>query len=99
MNNIGDRIRRFREEAGLSQKKLGVMLGLSDKAISAYESGRTLPPIETLYRISIQLKRPMHLFVCKDDESHDTEQKIYELEAKVAELLTEVKGLKESLVK
>jgi transcriptional regulator with XRE-family HTH domain len=42
---IGKKIRYAREDTGLSQRELGRMLSVSDKAISSYEVGRTLPNI------------------------------------------------------
>lgn len=67
---IGERIKRARESKGLSQKILGVKLGLSDKAISSYESGRTVPPIETMFKIAKELDRPISYFLeTKEDDA------------------------------
>ena len=74
INNVGQKIREYREPAGISQKKLGLALGLSDKAVSAYESGRTLPPLETLYRISEELNVPLDFFLSNSDETKLTER-------------------------
>lgn len=38
--------------SGLSQKELAERLGLSDKTISAYETGRAIPPSSTLAKIA-----------------------------------------------
>lgn len=65
---IGDRIRRAREQFGISQKALGDLLGISDKAISTYESGRTLPPLDILIRISSILKKDAWYFLEENEE-------------------------------
>ena len=66
---IGNRIRKARESKGISQRKLGMILGLSDKAISAYESNRTLPPIDTLYKISLELDQDITYFFIQNDSN------------------------------
>lgn len=82
-NFVGDRIRKAREGRGVSQKKLGMSLGLSDKAISAYEAGRTFPPIDTLFRISTELKKPIIYFLSEDSQSID----LYDRVEKIADNL------------
>lgn len=54
---IGKKIRQNREELGLTQGQLGEMLSKNIKeqksvhAISEYESGKTLPPLQTLFNL------------------------------------------------
>lgn len=45
-------IKRARVMAELSQRELATKLDLSDKTVSAYETGRAIPPTPTLARIS-----------------------------------------------
>jgi transcriptional regulator with XRE-family HTH domain len=99
MDQIGKRIRKYREEAGISQKKLGLVLGLSDKAISSYESGRTLPPIETLYRIAKQLKHPIHLFINEKSKEHSLEEKLFHVEEQMKSIITDLAELKKLFLK
>ena len=54
--NIGDRIRYFREKAGLTQKQLGELTGISEPAIRNYELGNRTPGWETLVNLSEALK-------------------------------------------
>ena len=49
--NAGDAIRRARIEAGLTQHALAARAGTSQATISAYESGRKQPSVETLERV------------------------------------------------
>ena len=45
-------IKAARVQAGLSQSQLANKLGISDKTISAYETGRAIPPTVTLFSIA-----------------------------------------------
>lgn len=95
---IGDRIRRARETQGVSQKALGLSLGLSDKAISAYESGRILPPIETLSKIAKELDKPFSYFVAEVADEASLYDRIDRTEKMVEELITEIKSVKNLLL-
>ena len=44
------RLRELREEANISQEKLGMLLFVEQKSISDYESGRTRTPVEILIK-------------------------------------------------
>ncbi len=46
------RLKELRNQRGMSQKDLGILIGLSDKTISAYESGRNAPDFEILKKIA-----------------------------------------------
>ena len=47
--NIGEQIRK---EAGLSQKELGKILGVSQQHIAQYENGKRIPKLETINNIA-----------------------------------------------
>jgi len=91
---IGERIRKVREFEGISQKNLGLTLGLSDKAISAYESGRTLPTIDTLFRISKELKKPFSYFVQEMEDEASLYERVDRVEKMTYELIQEIRALK-----
>lgn len=94
LNNIGARIRKARENKGISQKKLGMMLGLSDKAISSYESGRTFPPIDTLYRIAQDLGQDIEYFISQDKNESIISEKLFAINEHLEKLQTEITHLK-----
>lgn len=48
---IGEKIRRLRIQKGMSQARLGEALSMSQDTISLWETGKSLPDIETLVRI------------------------------------------------
>lgn len=55
MENIGDIIRRQRKSKNLTQEELGQMLFISKQSVSKWETGRSLPDIETLRKLCVIL--------------------------------------------
>ena len=45
MNDISSRIKNARKKKNLTQEELGDLLFVSDKTISSWENGRTIPDI------------------------------------------------------
>ena len=54
-NSIGKNIKRIREAAGMTQEKLGDILGSNQQLISAYENNRMNPSSKMLTKISAAL--------------------------------------------
>ena len=50
--HIGRKIRELRDARDLSQQRFGQKIGLSGKTISAYETGKCIPPLRVLEEIS-----------------------------------------------
>ena len=48
VNSIGEFIQILRKEKGLTQKELAEIIGLSDKTISKWENGNSLPDTSML---------------------------------------------------
>jgi len=48
--NVGANISKYRRERNLTQKELGVMVGVTDKSIAAYEAGNI--SVEALGRVA-----------------------------------------------
>lgn len=95
---IGERIRKIRESEGISQRSLGLSLGLSDKAISSYESGRTLPPLKTLFKIAGELKKPVSYFIENAEDEASLYERIDRTERLLNEVNTELKTIKQVLM-
>ncbi|OGC46481.1 hypothetical protein A2V49_04015 [candidate division WWE3 bacterium RBG_19FT_COMBO_34_6] len=53
MENIGKKIKKLRDSHNLSQDRFGKKIGLSGKTISAYETGRAVPPLKIINKISV----------------------------------------------
>ena len=49
---FAEKIYTLRSEKGISQKELGDLLGVSDKAVSKWETGESMPKTATLLKIS-----------------------------------------------
>lgn len=56
MEKLGDVIREHRKLKNLTQKELGERLFVSKQAISKWETGRTLPDIETIQKLTAILE-------------------------------------------
>lgn len=50
--SIGENIKRLREQYGLSQTELGKIAGVSDKAVSTWETGQKTPRMGAIQRIA-----------------------------------------------
>jgi transcriptional regulator with XRE-family HTH domain len=94
---IGNKIREARENQGISQKDLGMALGLSDKAISAYEASRTIPPLETLIRIAEELNKPIDYFIRSNAKEYTLETRLAAMEEVVQQLLIEIHKIQDHL--
>ncbi len=81
---LGDKIRRIRDNHNLSQDRFGKKIGLSGKTISAYETGRTNPPIKILQKIVSIYKTP--IININPDLKSDISIKINYIEEEVASL-------------
>lgn len=74
MNTIGDNIRKYRQERGLTQKMLGLICfpEIAESTIRRYELGKLNPKKETLQKIALALEVPLSAL----DESISSEIKI-----------------------
>lgn len=66
LKGLGARIRRHRQQAGLSQADLGEKLGVSYQQVQKYERGANRVSVETLVRLAKALGLPLSSFVDAD---------------------------------
>ncbi len=99
LDKFGEKLKKVREERKISQRSLGLFLGLSDKAISSYESGRNLPSLETLIKISEELKKPITYFLDYNFVNESMLDKINEIELEINNISENLKDIKKSLAK
>ena len=52
MSTIGERVKKSRQEEGLTQTQLGEILGMTKSNVSDYERNKANPPIKVLMKIS-----------------------------------------------
>lgn len=83
---LAKRIAFARQSARLSQQTLGSAIGLSDKAISAYERGRATPPLEKLQQIAEETKRSLNYFTDISSSKPTLEEKIETIEHELQEI-------------
>lgn len=83
----GQRIRRLREDAGLSQGKLGEAIGVSRQTISLWEMGDYRPSAEHLAGLSDKLKKPEAyiMFGAGPDESTEDSEKTHSKKSQIDE--------------
>lgn len=53
---LGTRLKKLRLEAGLTQKELGELVGVTKVSVCCYENGTRLPSLETLVDLANTLK-------------------------------------------
>ncbi|NOJ25049.1 helix-turn-helix domain-containing protein [Vibrio coralliilyticus] len=72
-NPIPTRLKQARKRAGITQKNLGVMIGMDENSASGrmnhYEKGRHTPDISTLKKMADALNVPLNYFFCEDEIS------------------------------
>ncbi|WP_367987789.1 helix-turn-helix domain-containing protein [Vibrio sp. NTOU-M3] len=70
---IPARLKEARKKAKLSQKALGVRIGMDEGSASArmnqYEKGKHTPDISTLKKMADELGVPLNYFFCEDEVS------------------------------
>ncbi len=89
--SIGAKVKKARQERGLSQKELGERIKLSDKAISSYEVERAVPSLGILKKISVVTRKPVSYFL--DENSADQ----VDLHAKLDAIEQELTAIREYL--
>lgn len=70
MKNIGQKIKQARNDRRITQEALAKAIGVSDKSISAYESGRVQPPLEALEKIASYTDQSLTYFIEPTNDSN-----------------------------
>lgn len=71
---IGELLKKARLDAGMTQKELADKCGMADSAIRKYESGKIVPKVDTMRKISNALNVDMGKLYGIDGGGCDTEQ-------------------------
>lgn len=69
---MGSKIRKLREEVGLTQEDLAKSVGLSSEFISFLELGKRSPSLESLSRIARFLDKEVSFFILEKKETFNT---------------------------
>lgn len=86
LTELAKRIRLARKAAQFSQQTLGQTIGISDKAISSYEKGRSQPPLQNLQKIADATHHPLTYFTQENNEEEAIEAKLRSIERELAEV-------------
>lgn len=84
--DLAQRIRSARENAHFSQHELGSHIGVSDKSISAYEKGRSQPPLSNLQKIASATRHPLAYFTDESTDVSEISAKLQSIERELAEV-------------
>ncbi|KAA1152093.1 XRE family transcriptional regulator [Pseudoalteromonas fuliginea] len=72
-NPIPIRLKEARKRANMTQKELGIRIGMDQSSASSrmnhYEKDRHTPDIQTLQRMADELKVPLNYLFCESAES------------------------------
>jgi transcriptional regulator with XRE-family HTH domain len=82
--NIGFKIKEIRDSYDLSQERFAKRLGLSGKTISAYETGRTQPPLKVVEKIARVYKTPIVSIDIENKE--DLKERLFLIEKEFSHL-------------
>ena len=85
-SDLAVRIKSARKKAGLSQVELAKGIGLSDKSISAYEQGRSMPPVSKLKQIAEVTKHPLSYFTDATTNHETLDTLILSIERELQEI-------------
>lgn len=95
---IGNFIAQCRKEKNMTQKQLAEVLGISDKAISKWETGRGLPEAGCMAPLSEALGISVNeLLTGERIPAEEYQERAEETMVALAEMKTEVKNLKEKV--
>jgi len=97
-NPIPARLKAARKKAQMTQKNLGVKIGMEESSASGrmnhYEKGRHTPDIGTLKKMADALGVPLNYFFCEDDSSAEIATAIAKLsEEQRDQVLSFIHGL------
>ena len=65
---FGNRLYNLRKQAKLSQSELAEMVGLTNKAVSKWESGKSKPATDTIKKLSVIFKLPIEELLKKSGD-------------------------------
>ena len=90
--DIGKKIQKAREEAGLSQEEMASRLGYTQAALSNYELGKRRLYLANIEQIAVLLNKPLSYFL--DDPAPETKadrkSKTDEMAVEIVELLVDM---------
>lgn len=78
--SIGQRIRAQRINSGLSQEKVAELVGVSRQAVTKWETGRSAPSTENLFRLAALFRTTVDFLLAPEEaEKNITAEQMYRL--------------------
>src|SRR5512146_1058831 len=93
--NIGDTIRNFRLQKGMSQGDIEKRTGLLRCYLSRVENGHTIPSLDTLAKIAAAMEVPLAQFFA--DNSNDNPRNLPQLSEDEVRFLTQIRRYSSNL--
>lgn len=93
-SKLAHKIKKSRLEMRWSQAELAKTLGLSDRTVSAYETGRISPPLSIVEKISKQVGKPISYFTDYDSDDYEVETRLLDVERRLEEVKRLIKRKK-----
>jgi len=90
---VGRRIQRAREQAGLSQAELASSIGCTQSALSNYELGKRRIYLTNLEQVARVLKKPLSYFIESPSDSYSRNQTLLLEDRRLREMLMEAAEL------
>ena len=84
--SFGNIVCTLRQRRGLSQKELGALVGVSNKAVSKWENGAAKPQAEVCRKLAFVLRVTLdELLACKYQSAKHAEKGIFAMEKEIWE--------------
>lgn len=84
--DVGSRIYELRKEKGFSQKELGALIGVSNKAVSKWETGASAPKTETIIKLAAVLDVTAEELLCGKQKEFENLNTLEALSNKTANM-------------
>lgn len=95
--NIGETIRQFRLEKGMSQGDIEKRTGLLRCYLSRVENGHTIPSLETLSKIATAMDMPLGHFFADSQPENGSAKSVPQLSDEELRFLTQIRRYSASL--
>jgi transcriptional regulator with XRE-family HTH domain len=89
--NIGETIRNFRLQKGMSQGDIEKRTGLLRCYLSRVENGHTIPSLDTLAKIATAMDLPLATFFTDGDGNGESSRQVPQLSEEEVRFLTQIR--------
>lgn len=76
---LGERIKAFRKNAGMSQEKVAELVGVSRQAVTKWESGKSAPSTDNLFKLAEIFGTTVDLLLDSESGGKTAAEELYDL--------------------